>query len=99
METPQEDRRRLATLPEAMLDAGGEPWSRIRSLVTRRLDDMGEGEVLELVSQRADIHGPLHRWCREARHDLTHAPLGNAHTLFHIRKRHTGPITRRLDEV
>lgn len=75
----------------AMLDAGGEPWEIVGSLVTRRLADLRSGDVLEIVSMNPDHRLDILSWCRgsdsEYSHDLFQMVVDGDRTWFWIKKR------------
>lgn len=48
----------------AVVDAGGEPWSRILGLLERRRCELPLGSVLELHSANPQVRSSVRGWCR-----------------------------------
>ncbi|MFD5205721.1 sulfurtransferase TusA family protein [Streptomyces anulatus] len=47
----------------AHVDAGGEPWERVRALLERRLCDLPPGCLLEVVTVDPGVRDALPDWC------------------------------------
>ncbi|NGO74130.1 hypothetical protein G6045_00275 [Streptomyces sp. YC504] len=57
--------------PRVVVDAGGEPWARLLSLLERRRSELPAGSVLQIHSANPLIRGPLWAWCRSTGCALT----------------------------
>lgn len=53
----------LSITPVALVDAGGAPWERVEQLLSQRLGELRDGEVLALISVDPAIWPLLDNWC------------------------------------
>lgn len=72
--------------PDAVVDGGGEPWTVLGESITRRLEQMAVGEVLEIVSQERRNRADIPTWCYLSGHELLHMWTERDTTRFWIRK-------------
>ncbi len=63
--TPLPDRA-----PQVLLDAGGESWERLGTLVARRMQELAPGEIMEIAGGLSGIVPALQAWCAEQGHAL-----------------------------
>ncbi|MFD4944681.1 sulfurtransferase TusA family protein [Streptomyces sp. NPDC058409] len=69
----------------AVVDAGGEPWERIRALLERRLYDLPPGCLLEVVTVDPRVRVALPDWCPGAGATLLSAEDTGDTTSFLVR--------------
>ncbi|MER6103789.1 hypothetical protein ABT115_16040 [Streptomyces sp. NPDC001832] len=74
--------------PVTVVDAGGEPWERVESLLARRIEELPTGAVLELLSTESAVHAAVRLWCAERGHALDAVASDAVASVFCIRKGH-----------
>ncbi|MEV1178746.1 hypothetical protein [Nonomuraea sp. NPDC049784] len=54
-----------ADVPPAtvVIDAGGEPWSRVAPVLSDRAADLPRGGLIDLVTDDAEVRAAAHAWC------------------------------------
>ncbi|GEM_PF-3109110 len=75
------------TRPDALVDAGGEPWSVVGDIVARHLDELTSGSTIEVLSGNPDHRLDVMSWCRTSHNDLLQIVIDGGRTWFWIRKR------------
>ncbi|WP_411077616.1 sulfurtransferase TusA family protein [Streptomyces sp. cmx-10-25] len=81
-------RGRLTTV---LVDAGGEPWSRVGALLDRRVEEIGDGGVIEVVTADAGVRTALAGWCRARGARLETVSVSGGSSTFRIRPQVSGP--------
>jgi TusA-related sulfurtransferase len=74
-----------------LLEGGEDPWPDLRQTLTRCLDELATGGVLELISWVPGIEVDISTWCRGAGHELLHVLRDGANTRHWIKKGETPP--------
>jgi TusA-related sulfurtransferase len=73
--------------PAAIIDGGGEPWERLGVAIARRMEQLGAGDVLEVVSDERRARADVPSWCYLAGYDLLWMAVEKETARFWIRKR------------
>lgn len=73
-----------------LLEAGEDPWTVLAASVSRRIDEMVVGSILEIISWVPDIGFDIASWCGDAGHNLLHTRADGASTRYWIEKRGDG---------
>ncbi|MEV6105829.1 hypothetical protein AB0M28_14085 [Streptomyces sp. NPDC051940] len=76
-----------AQLPAAavVVEAGGEPWSRVEPLLDRRTAEVAAGGVIEVVTSDPGVRTAVVRWCAGRGAALEDTAHRDASTCFRIR--------------
>jgi TusA-related sulfurtransferase len=74
-------------LPQSLIDAGGEAWESLQQVVTRCLDELLAGDVLEVVSSVVAVRLALPTWCAGMGYELLATRDDGDKSSFWIRKR------------
>jgi TusA-related sulfurtransferase len=69
-----------------LLEGGDDLWPDLRTTLTRCLDEMATGGVLELISWVPGIDADIGAWCRETGHGLLHVLQEGGNTRHWIKK-------------
>lgn len=72
--------------PQAVVDGGDAEWAMLGAAVSRRLADMAEGEVLEIVSSERRNRADVPAWCYLSGHDLVQMQIQGEVARFWIKK-------------
>jgi len=73
--------------PQAVLDAGGEGSSVLIAAIGRRIEELGSGQVLEVISRAANAQLDAAAWCHVTGHELLGMLADGDETRVWIRKR------------
>lgn len=73
--------------PQAVLEAGGEGSSVLIAAIGRRIEELGSGQVLEVVSLASNAQLDAAAWCHVTGHELLGMLADGDQTRFWIRKR------------
>ncbi|MEV0097287.1 hypothetical protein [Streptomyces sp. NPDC050738] len=68
-----------------VVEAGGEPWSRVEPLLDRRAREMAGHDVLEVVTANPGVRTAVPGWCRRQGVVLEATADRNGSTSFRIR--------------
>lgn len=73
--------------PRAVLDGGSEGWAALATAITRLIDELATGAVLEVISSEPGTREHLPAWCGGAGHEVTWSLEDGQATRFWIMKR------------
>lgn len=71
--------------PTILVEAGGEPWSRVEPLLDRRTEEIAGPAVIEVVTADPGVRTALRGWCRRRGAVLEATASGRGYTAFRIR--------------
>lgn len=74
------------SLPDAVLDGGGEEWSVLGAAIERCLAVLVPTQLLEVLSQDGEARAVIPAWCSRRGHDLVATTIDGAIERFVIRK-------------
>lgn len=69
----------------AVVDAGGEPWSRVRTVLERRCGQLPSGCGLELLTEDLGVRHAVRVWCASGGGELLYADETVVPAVFRIR--------------
>lgn len=69
----------------AVVDAGGEPWPRVRDVLERHCHRLPPGYVVEVLTEDPAIPGELGAWCAAGGGELLAADETAVPAMFRIR--------------
>lgn len=73
-------------MPQAVIDGGSEDWAVLGELVQRRVDELAEGDVLEITTQDRRNRADIPAWCYLHGHELVSMRAQGETAWFWIRK-------------
>lgn len=73
-------------VPQVVIDGGDEEWPLLGEVVTRRVEGMAPGDVLEVVSHNRRNRADIPAWCYLHGHDLVSMQAQGDTAWFWIRK-------------
>lgn len=85
MSTPQ-SREQIPPDAHWLLEGGDDPWDDLMGAITRCLDEVVAGGVLEVISWAPGVELNVASWCWEAGHQLLHVLKEGAWTRVWIEK-------------
>ncbi|MFD3475802.1 sulfurtransferase TusA family protein [Streptomyces sp. NPDC058695] len=68
-----------------VVEAGGEPWSRVEPLLDRRSQEMADHGVLEVVTANPGVRTAISGWCTRKGRVVEATADRNGSTSFRIR--------------
>ncbi|MEV5009972.1 hypothetical protein AB0K74_10445 [Streptomyces sp. NPDC056159] len=68
--------------PAVVVEAGGEPWTRVGPLLDRRTAEITAAAVIEILTTDPSVRAALPAWC--AHRDATLHPIGTTGFLVHL---------------
>lgn len=80
------DEADVLPLSQAIVDAGDAEWTVLSATVSRRLAEMADGEVLEIVSAARRNRADVPAWCYLSGHELVQMRIAGNIARFWIRK-------------
>lgn len=69
----------------AVVDAGGEPWSRVRAVLERRRRQLPPGCRLELLTEDPGVRRSVREWCEAGGGELLAVDETDVPAVFRIR--------------
>ncbi len=74
--------------PQGIVEAGGEPWNVLVTVIGRFIDDLASGQILQVVSMEPHTGVDIATWCHAAGHKLVQmrADDDDERTRFWIKK-------------
>lgn len=71
--------------PTVLVEAGGEPWSRVEPLLDRRTEEIDGPVVIEVVTADPGVRAALRAWCHRRRAVMEVTATHRGATAFRIR--------------